>query len=129
MESIVDRYAYKDKPYYILEYKDKDGKSDCNIRLFIKYNGDTCISKYNSFFSVFDIELDLKNYGFNYGDLLFYYNKKKPSNSIANNIKEILDTEIKHEFVIEKYGNKLEKDLVFEKIKKIEEDILQNLLD
>ena len=129
LESIVDRYAYKDKPCYILEYKDKDGKLDYNIRLFIEYNGDTCISKCNSFFSVFDIELDLKNYGFNYGDLQFYYNKKKPGNSITNNIKEILDTEIKHEFVIEKYRNKLEKDFVFEKNKKIEEDILQNLFD
>ena len=128
LESIVDRYAYKDKPCYILEYEDKDGKLDYNIRLFIKHNGDTCISKYNSFFSVFDIELDLKNYGFNYEDLQFYYNKKKPSNSITNNIKEILDREIKHEFVIEKYRNKLEKDLVFEKSKKIEEDILKNLL-
>ena len=129
LESIVDRYAYKDKQCYILEYEDKDGKLDYNIRLFIKYNADTCISKYNSFYSVFDIELDLKNYGFNYGDLQLYYNNKKPSNSITNNIKEILDTEIKHEFVIEKYRKKLEKDLVFEKNKKIEEDILQNLLD
>ena len=125
----MDRYAYKDKPCYILEYEDKDGKLDYNIRFFIKYNGNTCISKHNSFFSVFDIELDFKNYGFNYGGLQFYYNKKKPSNSIINNIKEVLDTEIKHEFVIEKYRNKLEKDLVFEKNKKIEEDILQHLLD
>ena len=50
LESIVDRYAYKDKPCYILEHKDKDGKLDFNIRLFIRYNGDICISRYNSFF-------------------------------------------------------------------------------
>ena len=88
-EYIIENYSYVNRICNYLEYDYDEENINIKLERYLKVNGKTHITKYNSFKSIIKENINLKDFGFNFGEIIFTYNKDKLSLKIRKQYYQI----------------------------------------
>ena len=88
-EYIFEKYSFVNRICNYLEYDYDEENINIKLERYLKVNGKTHITKYNSFKSNIKEDINLEDFGFNFGEIMFTYNKDKLSLKLENNITKV----------------------------------------
>ena len=127
-EYIIEKYSFVNRICNYLEYDYDEENINLKSERFLKVNGTTCITKYNSFKSIFKEDINLENFGFNFGEIIFTYNKDKLSLKLENNITK-LDNNFNLKFLTKDLRKKLEEKYTYDELLNKQQELLNNKIE
>ena len=103
-EYIIEKHSFVNRICNYLEYDYDEENINIKLERYLKVNRKTHITKYNSFKSIIKEDINLEDFGFNFVEIIFTYNKDKLSLKLENNI-----TKLDENFNVEFLTNDLKK--------------------
>ena len=107
LKYIIEKYSYVNRICNYLEHDYDEENINIKLERYLKVNGKTHITKYDSFKSIIKENINLEDFGFNFGEIIFTYNKDRLSLKLENNITK-LDENFNVKFLTKDLRKKLE---------------------
>ena len=127
-EYIIEKYSFVNRICNYLEYDYDEENINIKLERYLKVNGKTHITKYNSFKSIIKEDINLEDFGFNFGEIMFTYNKDKLSLKLENNITK-LDENFNVKFLTKDLRKKLGEKYTYDELLNKQQELLNKKIE